>query len=515
MFGYCAGEGKKRGAPNRWGAAVRFMRTSIVLSFITVTLMSCDLIVAHPPAVGLEIPRAYRAAAVGKNGALAAPDWWKSFHSAELTSLVEHAISVNYNIAAAVARIKQADAQFHSTGTLLLPSGGASFSHTATRNSAIVDGYTAYFEHEPEVHVWSFTGNVSYEADFWGKNAALVLAAKKTAAASVYDRDVVKLTVISSVINTYFQIMAYQDELRIARDNVRVAERNQGMIKQRVDAGTSTALDLVQQQYVVAQQRISIPQLREAIQQNVAAMATLLGEAPENVEIRGRSLRGIAVPTVSPGLPSELILQRPDIREAEAKLEAAASNVMAARKALLPSTQITGQYGYESLALKTLISPQAAVYQLAEGMTQPIFDLPKLIAQVQGQEGAQLEMLQNYRQAIISGFSDVERALIAVRETSIQERLTRRSVEIADEGYRLLNRQLAAGNVDITTLLNTQRTQFEAQNALVNAQLARFQAASALYQALGGGWTFDPKPAEASQQVPASPAPTAVPVVVH
>jgi NodT family efflux transporter outer membrane factor (OMF) lipoprotein len=461
--------------------------------------MSCGLFLAQPPDSGLEPPERYRAVVPGKKGIVPALDWWRSFRSPELTRLVERAITANYDIAAAVARIQQADAQLRVQGSLLLPTGGFNGSRTQGRTSAAASGSPG--PHLPEQHLWSVGVTASYELDFWGKNAALVLAAERNAKVSRFDRDVVELSVVSAVVNTYFAILSFKDQLRIAQDNVRTAQRIQSILKQRVDAGTSTTVDLVQQDYIVAQQRIVIPQLTKVLQQNIAALATLLGEPPETIVINGRGLAGLIVPQIAPGLPSELLLQRPDIREAEARLAAAAANLASARVALFPSVQITGQRGFESLVLKTLITPQAAIYQVAENVTQPIFDLPRLLGQIDVQEGVQRELLENYRQSIIKALTDVEQALIAVRETASEERLSRQAVEIARRGYALLEAQLAAGNIDLTTMLNTQRTQFEALNQLVGAQLERFQAATALYQALGGGWSIVPDVVPSEPQV--------------
>ena len=248
-------------------------------------------------------------------------------------------------------------------------------------------------------------------------------SAEFSAIASRYDREVIVLSTVSSVINTYLQVLAAQDRLRIARDNVAAATRILSVYQERIAVGTATGLDLAQQQSLLAQQRAAIPPLDQQLRQNIATLAVLLGEPPARLTVRGGSLSSIAPQRVATGLPADLLLQRPDIREAEAQLSAANANVESARAALLPSIQLTGQGGFVSAALHTLFIPQSAIYSLAAGVTQPVFDGFRLISQLDLQKGRRTELLQLYRKAIISGFADVERALIAVRDLAEQERL--------------------------------------------------------------------------------------------
>jgi NodT family efflux transporter outer membrane factor (OMF) lipoprotein len=295
---------------------------------------------------------------------------------------------------------------------------------------------------------------------------------------------------VAGVINTYLQVLAAQDRLRIARSNVEAANRILKVYQERIAVGTATGLDIAQQQSLLAQQRAAIPPLDQQLRQNIATLALLLGEAPARLTVRGGSLSGIATLRPSPGLPSDLILQRPDIREAEAQLASANANVESARAALFPSIQLTGQGGFVSSALHTLFIPQSAIYSLAAGVTQPVFDGFRLLSQLDLQKGRRTELLQLYRRAIISGFADVERALIAVQDLAEQERLQAEAVATARRAYELSETQLRAGTIDITTVLNTQRTLFTEQDQLVLVQLTRRQAIVSLFQALGGGWVL-------------------------
>jgi multidrug efflux system outer membrane protein len=441
-------------------------------------LSGCLLTVDAPPVPVVDTPPAYRAAGGAPKAALPQQDWWRGFRSGELTKLVERAQLANLDIAAAVARIEQADAQTRISGAPLLPAIG--FDGDAQRSRSGGN----------ESSRFSAVLNASYEIDLWGKNRAALRSAEFASVASRFDREVIVLSTVASVINTYFQVLAAQDRLRIARDNVRAATRNLDVFQQRLSVGTSTGLDLAQQQSLVAQVHASIPPLEQQVRQNIVTLAVLLGEPPARLSVRGGSLLSIAAQRVTPGLPSDLILQRPDIRDAEAQLLAANANVESARAALLPSIALTGQGGFVSAALNTLIVPQSAVYTLAAGVTQPLFDGFRLMSTLDLQKGRRTELLNLYRKAIISGFGDVERALIAVQLLAEQERLQTEAVATARRAYDLTQTQLREGAIDITTVLNTQRTLFGEQDALVVVRLTRLQAIVSLFQALGGGWVL-------------------------
>jgi multidrug efflux system outer membrane protein len=460
---------------------------------LTLPLGGCFLN-GDKPDPALDIPNAYLAGP--KNPAVAQAalptlDWWRGFRSKELTEIIDEARAANLDIAAAVAQIEQADAQSRIAGAPLLPAVGLGGDATRARSSQSLSGGAGGAS---EQNVLSASLTASYEIDFWGKNRAALRAAEESAVASRYNREVVSLATVVVTANTYFQVLAAQDRLRIARENVASATRILNLIKQQFSAGTASDLNVAQQESLVNSQRASIPPLVQTLRQSEAVLALLLARPPERVAIRGGSMRGITIPRVTPGLPSELIAQRPDIRLAEAQLASANANVYNARAQLLPSITLTGEGGYQSAILKTLLRPESAFYTLTAGLTQPIFEGGKLLGNLDLQKGLQDQLLQNYRKAVISGFTDVDKALIAVRETALTERLQREVVNSSQRAFDLSDQQLRAGTVNLITLLQVEQTLFQAQDALAQAQLARLQAIVSLYQALGGGWL--PKPSE-------------------
>jgi len=465
---------------------------------LTLPLGGC-LLNGDKPEPGLDIPQAYGAGPKNPRVAEAAVpplDWWRSFRSRELTSIVEEAREANLDIAAAVARIVQADAQSRITGAALLPTVDLNGNATRSRSSQSTAGGSGSSFGGSERDDLQAGLTASYEIDFWGKNRSALRATEETAVATRFDREVVALATEVSAANAYFQVLAAQDRLRVARNNFKSANDVLQLILQRLNAGTASQLEVSQQQSVVDTQRAAIPPLEQVLRQNKVALALLMARPIVRVNIRGGSLDAIATPRVTPGLPSELLAQRPDIREAEAQLAAANANVENARAQFLPSITLTGAGGYESAVLKTLLRPESAFYSLAAGLTQPIFRGGQLRGNLDLQKGRQDELLQNYRKAVLSGFSDVENALDGIRQTALREQLQRNVVTSSRQAFQISEQRLREGTIDLVTVLQTQQTLYQAEDLLVVARLAHMQAIVSLYQALGGGWL--PKPRVAS-----------------
>ena len=480
------GIGVQSGTKPAW----RPLWTMLQGTCLMLTLGGCLL--SDKPDPALDIPQSYDGSSRNPKVAEAALpklDWWRGFRSRELTEIIEHTREANLDIAAAVARIVQADAQSRIAGSALLPdiSLDASASRSRASQSAGTGGGGA-----SERDSLSATMSAGYEIDFWGKNRAALRFAEQTAVATRFDREVVGLTIVVAAANAYFQVLAAQDRLQAARENQVSATRVLDLIKQRVNAGTASALDTAQQESIVNTLRAAIPQLEQTLKQNRNALAVLMARSPESVRVRGGTLRTIAYPRVTPGLPSELLTQRPDIREAEAQLAAANANVENARAQMLPSIMLTGEGGYQSAILKTLLRPESALFSFGAGLTQPIFDGLRLQGNLDLQKGRQDELLQNYRKAVISGFADVENALDAIRQTALREKLQGDVVNSSRTAFNIAEQRLREGTVDLVTVLQTQQTLYQALDTLTQARLAHVQAIVSLYQALGGGWL--PKP---------------------
>jgi multidrug efflux system outer membrane protein len=470
----------------------------------------------EPPNVAVPIPTAYRAER-GRASAVLPEDWVRGFRSPELNRLVAGSLSGNLDLEAALARIQQAQAQSVVASSALFPliSGSADASRSRSSFGGGSRGSTAAglagTGGSSANNNYQLGLNASYNIDLFGQNRFAALAAGDNARSVLFARDVLALSTVASVANTYFDVLSAQDRLRIARENIAIAQRVLDAVRGRLAVGTATALDVAQQESVLATQRAAIPTLEQGVQQNRNVLAVLLGRTPESVQIRGGSLDGLSLPRVSPGLPAELLLRRPDIAEQEANLESASASVASARAAFFPSITLTGSTGFQSLALKSLLGGSSVVYSVAAGLTQPLIDGYQLQGQLDLQKGRAAEFAASYRKAIIQALSDVENALVALQQTTERERLQREAVAASRRALEITERQLREGTIDLVTLFNIQTTLFTAQDTLAQVRLLRFQAVVSLYQALGGGWSqaraLPRRPAitEVSVSIPAQP----------
>lgn len=465
-------------------------RRAALLALSAAALGGCGWLTPAATTSGIVLPARLRAAGA-EDAPMAWPDpaWWRGFGSPELDALMARAVAANFDIAAAAARVGQADAQVRIVGAALLPT--VDLTAQAARQQTVLtttSGLGGGFSRRRIFSSNNLGLSAAYEIDFWGKNRANLEASQRVALANRFDVGTVTLTTEASVGNTYFALLAAQEQLAIQRGNLDIAMRVLRVIRQRYGVGTGTGLELAQQETIAAQQRALVPPLVQQVEQNRNSLGTLLALPPENLAIEGGGFNRLRMPPVSPGLPAGLLVRRPDVLFAEANLAAANANVVVARAQLLPSITLTGSGGFQSVVFENLMRPGSTIFSLAAGLTQPIFRGGALRGQVRLSEAQAEELLAIYRAAIINALVDAENALVALRQTTEQERLQAEAVRTAERAYAIGEAQLRAGTIDLITLLTTQQTLFSARNTLVQARLARFQAAVGLFRALGGGW---------------------------
>lgn len=469
-------------------------------------LLACLLAAAcaTPPQKGLapgDVPNAF--AGPVDTGAPVWPriGWWKEFRSAELDRLIGEASTRNLDIADAAAQIAQADAAARIAGTAFLPSGDVGVTGTHTGNG-VSNTQTQ----------WDFSGllSVSYEIDVWGKNRASFDAAKLSARASRYNRETVALTTTASVATGYFQVLSLRDQLRITRADLAAAERVLALVEAQAAAGAASPLDVAQQRAQVAGQRATLPGLEEQEREALASLALLLGRPPQGFQVSGTSLTGLSAPVVKPGLPSELLTRRPDVKQAETALAAAHKDVESARAARFPSLTLTGTAGNQSSALETLMQGSNTLYNGGFALVAPLFDQTRLKATQDQAAAVEDQYMVAYRSAVLNAFSDVHVALGQVSALRRQESLYATQVKEAETAFNLAQAQYTAGAIDLMTVLDTQRTLFTARDSLSQARLARLQSVVSLYKALGGGWQVeDVQAVKPAVTAAATPAPAA------
>lgn len=458
------------------------------------------------------LPEAWQAAqpvsstAPGAPGAPIDADWWRSFGSAELDTLIARAQAQGTDLAAAAARVAQADAQARIAGAALRPQvtatlGAAREARLGGRGQAVVDGST---------YAAGFAAR--YELDLWGRDRASRDEALHALRASAFERDTVRLTLSADVASTWLLAQALRERAGIAQRNLGHARRLLALVESRSRAGAVSPLDLAQQRGLVAAQQRGVAALQQQARDARSALAVLLGETSpvggaggvEGVDgasgVSGVSgdgavaLGALRVPAVGAATPSALLARRPDIARAEAQLAAADANVLAARAALLPAVSLTASAGTGQGRFGRLFDNP--VYSLAAGLAAPIFDGGRLAGGQRLAQARREALLAAYRGAIVAAFADAQTALNAVSGTDAQAEAqadelaeARRAADLSEARYR-------AGAETLLTLLDAQRTLYAAQDLAVQLRMARLQARVSLYRAMGGGWQAGRCPAE-------------------
>ena len=408
-------------------------------------------------------------------------NWWHGFGSDRLDTLIAQAQQSNDDLAGAIARVQEADAQLRIAGAPLLPSLDLGATGTRERASLASGGLGVYNVFNPEL-------TASYELDFWGKNRAARDAARAAAVASRYDQQTVALTVVSSVATTYFQALELRDRLQVARQNLENGDKILHGLTFEQEVGTATGLDVAQQATLVALLYAAIPPLEEQFKQTVYALAVLIGRTPESIDVNDGTLTALKAPPVVSGLPSKLLARRPDIAEAEQQLIAANADITVARAELFPTIELTASGGYESNILSSLVNPANRVYALSAGLTQPIFHGGALRGELAFTKARYTELATTYHKTVLTALSNVEGALVAARQTAVQQERQADAVATARRAYKFAQTQMSAGTVNILTVLNTENALFSAQDTLVQVQYSHLQALVDLFTALGGGW---------------------------
>ena len=416
--------------------------------------------------------------------------WWTQFGSPQLNRLIEQARRDSFDVAAAVARVRQAQATAVIAGAPLLPEVKFNLS-TSHQKLLRGQGGPDLDATQSNDTVNSFGANLSasYEVDFWGDRAAARDSALHSLRASASDQATVELTLLSNVADRYAQTLAARQREQIAELNLANARNVLELVQTRYDAGSATALELAQQQSLVASQQRQLPLIQQLAQESRITLAALLGQPVQALDLGTEPFQALTWPRIGPGVPSQLLSRRPDLAKAEAELAAAQADVRVARAAMLPAVTLGATFGSDAgKAVEILRSPY---YTLTGGLVAPIFNNGRLTAERDKARARQDELLQTYRGAIINGFADVEKALSNITRLDQQRQWQTQELQAAQNALRIAESRYQAGAEDWLSVLDSQRTLYTAQDLNVQLRLSRLQASIALYKALGGGWESD------------------------
>jgi NodT family efflux transporter outer membrane factor (OMF) lipoprotein len=433
------------------------------------------------------VPKAFTGQPSGASPIWPKAGWWRQFASPELSSLIAEAQSNNRDLAVAAARLGQARAQVTIQRASLFPTidGVALAARSGVGRVALSSSGQ---EGSTTRNAFGLSADASYPLDIWGLSRDNLRSAEEALKSSRFAQRAVALTTSAAVADTYFGILALRERVAIANEDIVAIDGILQIVKLKVHAGTASHLDLAQEQAQIEAVHGELPLLQEQALEAQVALAVLLGRPPERFAVNTQSAGAIRLPEVSPGLPSQLLLRRPDVAEAEANLAAAHANLQAARAAFLPQFALSGSAGFSSAATNALLHGPSFLWEAGAQLVQTIFDGGRLIGQKDLAYATQEELIASYQSAVLNAYADVESALGQVRNDALEEQHLNREVDAAREAFQISQLQYRQGVADLLNVLQAQQTLFGARDALAQARLARLQATVHLYTALGGGW---------------------------
>lgn len=466
---------------NSMTSRFNFRRTHLALAVAVLFAVSgcAHNIDASKPNV--EIPATW--AEVAPAGIELQRDWWRGFGSNELSALIDQSLAGSPDLIIAAERVTQAEITARSAGASLFPLLTVS---AGTDTGQVKPGPTGSGWARSES-----TGvalSVNYEVDVWGRVAATTRSANASLNASRYDLETVRLTLTTGVANAYFQTLALRMQLQVAQENLAIAEKLFSIVEARYRFGAASALDVSRQRSTVLAQRATILPLQVQERQTVSALAILLGRQPQALQVAALSLNTLAIPEVSPGLPSTLITRRPDVASVEAQLLAGSANVAAARAALLPTISLTGSAGNASAALLTLGNPAYSI-GIAASIVQTLFDGNSLRLRVETNESTRRQLAESYRRTVYTALKEVDDALGNATRNREQEQAQIAIKKEAERALALSELRYREGADDLNSLLDAQRTLFAADDKLTQLKLLRLTGTTDVFKALGGGWS--------------------------
>jgi multidrug efflux system outer membrane protein len=460
------------------------MKKAIILLGVVLLFAGCAVGPDYKrPAV--DIPQSYRFEEKEAQD-LANTAWWQQFDDPVLNGLIRIALEENKDVQVAAARIEQFVGQYVTTRAAFFPQIG--IGATGGGQRVTERGFTPFPSNASNPNdVWEIFLNGNWEIDIWGKIRRATEAARAGILSSEEGRRTVILSLVAAVASTYVDLRDADMELEISKKTAEAYKESLRIFELRFKEGFSSAVEvnMIKAEYEQALSRISffgktIPQLENAL-------SILLGHNPGPIS-RGKTLDDLALPVVPSGLPSDLLEQRPDIRQAEQDLIAANAQIGVAKSLYYPAISLTGIFGFASTDLSKLFTSEAQAWSFAAPVVAPIFTAGAIKGQVQFAEAQQQELVVRYQQVIQAAFREVDDSLVDQQQTKDQLEALGRQVVALKEYARLAQVRFDNGYTSYLEVLDANRSLFDAELSYAQTKAILFKAFVNLYKAMGGGW---------------------------
>ena len=414
--------------------------------------------------------------------------WWEQFQDPILNDLIRTALKENKDIKIAAARVEQFIGQYNTTRAALFPQIGAGASYGRQRVSELtgptpLEGTGA----NPTFNSSQLFLNVGWEIDLWGKLRRATEAARADLTSNEEARRAIILSLVTSVANSYINLRDLDKQLEITKQAAKGYKESYDIFKLRFEYGIVSELEVNQAKSQYEQALANIPFFEKLIAQQENALSVLLGRNPGPIA-RGRSIDELLFPAVPVGLPSAILENRPDIRQAEQSLIAANANIGVAKALYFPTISLTGLFGWASTDLSDLFKGPAKTWSWAAPIAAPIFTGGAIAGQVKSAEALQQQALINYEKSIQEAFREVDDALVDQKRTREQQEALARQVESLGNYARLARLRYDNGYTSYLEVLDAETRLYNAELTYAQTQGILFQALANLYKAMGGGW---------------------------
>jgi outer membrane protein, multidrug efflux system len=459
------------------------VRHAAAISFLL--LAACTAVPKQErPAV--ELPQAWKESAppFAQDGR-----WWRIFEDRDLETMVDEALAGNSDLVVAAARVDEARGILGEARSFLLPRVDAQGSATRQQNS---NRTATSFPGVPREYSDYRAGvQLSYEVDLFGRLRAGTEAARAELAASEASRDAVRLALAAEVAKSYYALRSFEQQVNLTKQTLSLREEALGLQRKRRNAGVIGDYELRQLEAEAAAARAQLPGLEQSREREEVALQVLLGRSPKQIYESGIARNDaqeekLLAAVVPAGLPSELLLRRPDLIEAEQRLAAANARVAVARAEMFPSISLTGLLGSQSASLSNLFSGPSMIWQLGAAITAPIFSGGRTEARTAQAQARERALIAQYQQAVRVAFSEVRNALVAqTRARETYEAETERANALADT-LRLARLRYASGIASQLEVMDAERGLLAARAARIDALRAHRAAVADLFRALGG-----------------------------
>ncbi len=415
--------------------------------------------------------------------------WWGRFNDPTLNKLIAEALANSPDVATATARVREARARRDAGRAVLLPSldGSASASKRVTDSDSgrrTSDSYSGSL-------------GASWDADLFGSNRSSLAAAAASLGAAEENLNSVKAGLAAEVATAYTTLRTNQARLKVLRETIATREETTRFALWRHEAGEADELEASQARSSLESARAGIPSLEQAIGQNRNTLTLLAGRNPGDLDSRLNGRGGIPEPSgaLALGIPADTLRQRPDVRIAGYQVLASAASCQVADAARFPSLSLSGSLSASASTGSRIFNPEAITSSLVAGLSSPIFDAGRLQANLRAAIASLDQSIESYRRTVLTALGETENELIACR--LIAERLTliTRATEEARVADTLARQRYEAGEIDFSSVVETQRSLLGLEESLLNTRSERTTAFIRLYRALGGGWS--PAPAQA------------------